>query len=117
MASTAPESEIDGVLRALADGNRRAILSAVKRGPLPVGEVADAVGVSQQTASHHLGVLRDAGLVTATRSGTRHLYAVNADGFSAVRDYLDGFWPARLAALRDAVESTVESTVEEEQDA
>ena len=99
------DGAIDQVLRALADGNRRAILGVIRTTPRPVGEVAKDVGLSQQATSHHLRVLRTAGLVTETREGTRHLFAVNSDGFSAVRSYLNDFWPVKLLALRDAVES------------
>ncbi|BDZ46268.1 ArsR/SmtB family transcription factor [Naasia aerilata] len=105
MAAHAAAEEVDRSLRALADGNRRAILTALRSEPRPVGELAAQLGLSQQTTSHHLGVLRDAGLVAETRVGVRHLYAVRADGFAAAREYLDGFWPDRLAALRDAVEA------------
>jgi DNA-binding transcriptional ArsR family regulator len=94
----------DEAWRALADGNRRAILSVVRAGPQTVGALAEQLGVSQQVASHHLRVLRTAGLVRETREGTRHLFAVDTDGLAAVRSYLDDFWPARLSALRDAVE-------------
>ena len=97
---------LDRALRALADGNRRAILGVIRTSPRPVGELADDVGMSQQAASHHLRVLRTAGLVTETRVGVRHLFAVETDGFAAVRSYLDDFWPVKLAALRDAVEAT-----------
>jgi DNA-binding transcriptional ArsR family regulator len=96
---------LDDVLRALADGNRRAILGVIRNAPRAVGEVAEGLGLSQQTTSHHLRVLRSAGLVTETRSGARHLFAVDSDGFAAVRSYLDDFWPTKLAALRAAVES------------
>lgn len=96
---------LDLALRALADGNRRAILSAVRDGPRPVGELAADLGLSQQTASHHLRVLRDAGLLVERREGVRHLFAIDTAGFSVARDYLDGFWPQALAALRDAVET------------
>lgn len=92
------------MLRALADGNRRAILAAVRSGPLPVGQIAAEVGLSQQTTSHHLGVLRTAGLAISTRDGTRHLFAVDTDGLAAVRAYLDDFWPGKLAALKAVVE-------------
>jgi hypothetical protein len=37
--------------------------------------------------------------------GTRHLFAVDTDGLAAVRAFLDGFWPTKLAALRAAVET------------
>lgn len=95
-------------LRALADANRRAILAAIRSDPRPVGSIAEDLGLSQQTTSHHLGVLRDAGLATGTREGTRHLFAVNTDGLAAVRSYLDSFWPSKLSALKAAVEAREE---------
>lgn len=101
----AADSVLEQSLRALADANRRVILAVIRFRPQPVGEIAQSAGLSQQVASHHLRVLRTAGLVTGTRVGTRHLFAVNTDGFEAVRSYLDDFWPAQLAALRAAVET------------
>lgn len=101
--SAAPD--LDRALRALADSNRRSILAAVRSGPHSVGAIAEQVALSQQTTSHHLGVLRAAGLVSSTREGTRHLFAVDTDGLSAVRSYLDDFWPSKLAALKTAVEA------------
>lgn len=101
-----PAPDLDQALHALADANRRAILAVVRSGPRSVGQIANEVGLSQQTASHHLRVLRTAGLASRTKVGTRHLFAVNTDGLAAVRAYLDEFWPARLAALKAAVESS-----------
>lgn len=97
--------QLDLALRALADGNRRTILRTIDSGPLPVGSIAAQAGLSQQTTSHHLGVLRKAGLVTDTRDGTRHLFIVNTDGLAAVRSYLDGFWPGKLSALKAVIEA------------
>ena len=100
--------DVDAVLRALADGNRRAILRVIRSGPQPVGVVAQAVGLSQQTTSHHLRTLHRAGLATVTADHTRRLYTLNTDGLTAVRSYLDDFWPERLAALKSAVEQRQE---------
>ncbi len=100
--------DLDLALRALADGNRRAILRLIRSAPQPVGTIAEDVGLSQQTTSHHLGVLRKAGLAVGTREGTRHLFAVDTDGLAAVRSYLDDFWPGRLADLKTAIESRQE---------
>lgn len=100
-----PGPDLDQALHALADGNRRAILAVIRSGPRPVGQIAGQVRLSQQTASHHLGVLRAAGLASSRREGTRHLFTVNTDGLAAVRSYLDGFWPAKLSALKTAIES------------
>jgi DNA-binding transcriptional ArsR family regulator len=100
-----PAPDLDKALRALADANRRAILATVRSGPRPVGQIADEVGLSQQTTSHHLGVLRAAGLASSDRDGTRHLFAVDTDGLAAVRAYLDEFWPTKLAALKTVIEA------------
>ena len=86
---TAEAATIDLALRALADGNRRAILRIIRSEPQQVGSV------SQQATSHHLGVLHRAGLATSTRDATRHLYVLNTDGLAAVRSYLDDFWPTK----------------------
>jgi DNA-binding transcriptional ArsR family regulator len=99
-----PLFDPDLAWRALGDANRRAILRVIRSEPRSVGAVADEVGLSQQTTSHHLGVLREAGLVASTRDGTRHLYAVSTDGLEAVRSYLDHFWPSKLSALKTAIE-------------
>lgn len=101
-------ADLDLALRALVDGNRRAILRVIRSAPQPVGTIAEEVGLSQQTTSHHLGVLRKAGLAAGTREGTRHLFAVDTDGLAAVRSYLDDFWPGKLAALKTAIESRQE---------
>ncbi len=65
--------QVDPALRALADANRRALLTAIRTEPRSVGCLAEEVGLSQQTASHHVGVIRVAGLATVTRHRTRHI--------------------------------------------
>ena len=96
--------DVDVTLRALADGNRRAILRVIRSGPQPVGAVAQAIGMSQQTASHHLRTLEKAGRAAVSTARTRRLCALNTGGLAAGRSYLDDFWPERLAALKSAVE-------------
>ncbi len=106
--NTEPAVDLDRALRALADSNRRAILAVVRSGARPVGEIAEEVGLSQQTTSHHLGVLRSAGLASRTKDGTRHLFKVSTEGLATVRSYLDDFWPTKLTALKAAIESREE---------
>jgi DNA-binding transcriptional ArsR family regulator len=98
---------LDTQLHALADARRRALLRIVRDGALPAGEIASRAGLSQQTASHHLRILSEAGLATMTREGTRRLYAVRTDGADSIRRYLDDFWPTHLARLKEAVEASV----------
>jgi DNA-binding transcriptional ArsR family regulator len=103
--STAWAPDLDAALRALADGNRRRILALVRDQAGAVGEIAEGVALSQQAVSHHLRVLRGAGLVTEQREGTRHLFRVRTDGLRVVEEFLDGFWPTHLAALKRAAEA------------
>jgi DNA-binding transcriptional ArsR family regulator len=112
MSATAPD--LDSALRALADGNRRMILALVRDQPCAVGEIAEQLPLTQQAVSHHLRVLRDAGLVAERHEGTRHLFVVRTDGLSAVRDFLDGFWPTHLAALKQAAEAEARSNQSQE---
>ena len=99
-----PTSVLDEAFHALSDGNRRAILAAIRGGRRPVGEIARALGVSQQVVSHHLKVLRRAGLVSSSRVGTRQLYAVRVEGLAVGKAFFDDFWPERLSRLKAAVE-------------
>lgn len=95
-----PAQPLDAALRALADGSRRSILALVRDRPVAVGEIAGRVAMSQQAVSHHLRVLRGAGLVSERREGTRHLFTVRGAGFGVVREFLDEVRPARRAPLR-----------------
>lgn len=105
----AAAAEDDRLFKALADANRRRILRAIASDSLAVGDIAAATGLSQQTTSHHLKVLADAGLLTGTRSGTRHLFGVSTDGLQAAQSFLNEFWPVRLQALKTAVEQAARS--------
>lgn len=100
---------LEHVLHALADKQRRDILAVLRTGPSAVGALANQLGMSQQTTSHHLRVLRDARLATVTKQGTRHIYALETEGLASVRAYLDEFWPTKLQALKQAIENGDES--------
>jgi DNA-binding transcriptional ArsR family regulator len=93
---------------ALGDGTRRLILERLRGGPRAVGELAAELPVSRPAVSQHLRVLKEAGLVTERRNGTRRLYRVDTDGLAEVRDYLDSFWTDVLAAFEVAAEAEAE---------
>ena len=90
---------------ALADPTRRAVFERLREGPRPVGELARDLPVSRPAVSQHLRVLKDAGLVTERKDGTRRLYRIDPDGVAAIRDYFDDFWNEALAAFKAAAES------------
>ena len=99
-------------LDALGDRTRRDILERLRRGPRAVGELAAELPVSRPAVSQHLRVLKEAGLVTERRNGTRRLYRVDTDGLAEVRDYLESFWTDVLAAFEAA--ATAEAEQEDE---
>ena len=93
----------DAALKALAEPHRRTILTLVADEPRPVGDIAGHLDITPQAVSRHLKVLREAGLVDERREGTRHLFVVNPAGFSAVQEFLAGFWAEHLARLGTAL--------------
>jgi DNA-binding transcriptional ArsR family regulator len=92
-------------IAAISHPSRRAILRLVLDRELPVGVLADRVGVSQPAASQHLKVLRDAGLVEGRVDGRRRLYRVDVDGLERLRRELDAYWGPALTALKESAES------------
>jgi DNA-binding transcriptional ArsR family regulator len=88
----------ENALAALADPTRRAIYESLRATPRAVGEIAKGVPVSRPAVSQHLRVLRDAGLVTETRAGTRHLFAANPAAALELRDYFQSMWQCALQA-------------------
>ncbi|WP_346094067.1 metalloregulator ArsR/SmtB family transcription factor [Streptomyces olivaceiscleroticus] len=61
-------------LQALAAPSRLRILTALRRRPHPVSELATEVGMAQSAVSHQLRLLRALGLVTGHREGRRIVY-------------------------------------------
>ena len=91
-------------IAALGDPTRRTVFERLRDGPRAVGELAEGLPVSRSAVSQHLGVLREAGLVTQERVGTRRLYRVDPDGLAALRAYLDQMWESALRTAADLAE-------------
>ena len=79
-------------LVSLADPTRRRIFEAVANAPVSVAVLAAQLPVSRPAVSQHLKALSDAGLVTATKQGTRNIYEARPEGLSDLRRYLDRLW-------------------------
>src|SRR5262245_40597548 len=95
---------MDVALRAIADPRRREILALLRERELPAGEIAARFDVTRPAISQHLAVLREAGLVTERRAGTRRLYRARPSGTAELRTLLEEFWDDGLARLRAAAE-------------
>lgn len=75
---------MNDVFRALADPSRREILHMLRGGPMTSGEIARAFTTSWATISRHLGVLREAGLISAERDGQHIVYELDTTVFQDV---------------------------------
>ena len=91
-------------IQALGDPTRRSIFERLRSGPRAVGELARELPVSRPAVSQHLRVLKEAGLVTEQREGTRRIYGIDATSVAELRDYFDTFWSDALESFKRAAE-------------
>ncbi len=99
------EQVTDEALKAIAEPRRRAILRLVADDELAAGQIAAAFEVTRTAISQHLTVLKNAGLLTERREGTRRLYRARPEGLDGLREFLTGMWAASLDAARQLVEA------------
>ena len=92
------------MLKAIAESRRRQILALVRDGELSAGDIAAHFDVTRPAISQHLTVLKEAGLLSERRDGTRRLYLARPQGLEELKRFLDGFWDERLDALRREAE-------------
>jgi DNA-binding transcriptional ArsR family regulator len=95
---------MEAALKAIAEPRRRQILSLVRDVELSAGEIASHFDVTRPAVSQHLNVLKEAGLVSERRNGTRRLYRVRPEGLSDLKDFFEEFWDVRLETLKREAE-------------
>lgn len=78
------------VFQALSDKTRLSILSLVAADELAAGEIAGHFSQTRTAISQHLTILRESGLISERRDGTRRLYRVANEQLLAARLYLEG---------------------------
>ena len=94
MQTCSPRAPVDGasyeaeaaLLKAIADAHRLTILATLARAAdaVCVCEFTAALPLNQPTVSHHLKILRDAGLVTSERRGTWVYYRIADDAHARI---------------------------------
>ena len=87
---------------AIAEPRRRRILTLLKGGERPAGEVASALRMAQPQASKHLRVLREVGLLRVREVGAQRVYALDARGLRPIHEWTGGFerwWSESFARL------------------
>ncbi|HWA75542.1 MAG TPA: metalloregulator ArsR/SmtB family transcription factor [Polyangiaceae bacterium] len=103
MARAATTSD---AFNAIAEPQRRQILTLLMAREQPVNEVARALRMTQPRASKHLRVLREVGLVRVRGDGKQRLYALDARGLKPIHEWVGGFeqfWNATFDRLNEYV--------------
>jgi len=68
---------MNALFKALNDPTRREIVQLLKEGDMNAGEIADHFHISKPSISHHLDILKRAGLVSADKKGQYVEYSLN----------------------------------------
>jgi DNA-binding transcriptional ArsR family regulator len=90
------------VFNAIAEPQRREIISLLANGEHSVNAIADALDFKQPQTSKHLRVLKEVGLVSVCGSGKRRLYKLEAQELKPIYDWVQHFehmWNSRFDRL------------------
>ena len=82
---------LQDTLKALSDPTRRKILELLKKGSLSAGEIGDHFEMTGATLSHHLSILKKAGLVDDSKKGTFVYYEINTSVMEDILTWVAGF--------------------------
>ena len=82
---------MNNVFKALNDATRREILEMLKKKDMTAGEIVEKFNVSGPTISHHLGLLRQANLVSSEKNGQYVYYSLNTTVFDEIMKWLVQF--------------------------
>ena len=96
------------VFQAIADPNRRAILSLLARQRLTLNGVADNFRISRPAVSRHIKILAECGLVVVSRQGRERYCDVRMDRLTEVTDWVEQhrqIWEQMFDRLDDLLET------------
>ena len=79
------------VFKALSDSTRREILNLLKDGPKNAGEIADQFNMTKPSISHHLSILKQAGLIEDERQEQQIIYNLNSTVFQELISWFYSF--------------------------
>lgn len=95
---------MQATLAAVTNPDRRRILRLVWDAELSSQDIASHFEVTWQAVSHNLRVLREAGLVSERRDGTRRLYRADRARLGPVEAFLEEMWRRDLERLDDLIQ-------------
>ena len=91
------------VFQIVAEPRRRQILALVWSQELAAGDIASHFDVTFGAVSQHLGILREAGLVTVRAEGNRRLYRADKERLGALRPIIESMWSESLERLAETI--------------
>jgi DNA-binding transcriptional ArsR family regulator len=83
-----PTERLDRLFAALADGNRRAMVDRLSRGPVSVSDLAKLLALRLPSALKHLAALEAGGLVQSDKAGRVRTYRIAPDAFTGLEDWV-----------------------------
>lgn len=107
------DPDLSLIFQALSDPTRRAMLTALGKGALPVTRLAEPTGLSLPTVMRHLGVLEAAALVCTEKQGRTRICRADPAALAAAEDWLAhqrAEWEARLDRLDAYVQTMMKET-------
>jgi DNA-binding transcriptional ArsR family regulator len=94
----------EAALAALSDPTRRLVFERILATPRPVTAIAAGLPVSRPAVSQHLKVLKEAGLITERRNGTRRLYTANPQALGELRAEIEAMWHKALSSMAAVID-------------
>src|SRR5579871_4775583 len=82
MTEYAEARKVAELLAAISEPTRLLVLWELAKGPMHVGAISDAVGVKMVNMSHHLGVMRQSGVLDDEKEGRKVVYKLNPEVFT-----------------------------------
>ena len=95
------------ILKVLADGTRLKIISLLSKQEMAVCELIEALNLSQPAVSHHLKLLKQAGLIQDNREGKWILYTINQEKFYLCTQDLENFFKEVQYNLEQGITSSL----------
>jgi DNA-binding transcriptional ArsR family regulator len=95
------------VYQAIADPNRRAILSLLANQRMTLNGVAENFRISRPAVSRHIKILKECGLVVVIPQGRERFVEAHFDKLGEVSDWIEQYrqiWEARFNRLDDLLE-------------
>ncbi len=100
--ASSPTEPLNRLFAALADGNRRAMVDRLSRGPASVSDLARPLAITLPSAVKHLAVLEAGGLVLSDKAGRVRTYRIAPDAFGGLEAWVaerKAMWHRQFDAL------------------